>query len=48
MFYNIINNEPQWQPHFSAAATQILKGQVELSSISVNPIHHSRVASRRM
>jgi len=26
MFYNIINNEPQWQPHFSSTATSVLKG----------------------
>jgi serum/glucocorticoid-regulated kinase 2 len=25
MFFNIINNEPQWQPHFSPAATGVLK-----------------------
>lgn len=26
MFYGIINNEPHWQPHFSAEATSVLKG----------------------
>ena len=26
MFYNIINNEPAWPPHFSATATALLRG----------------------
>jgi serine/threonine protein kinase len=26
MFYNIINNEPQWPPHFSAPAIGIIRG----------------------